>query len=85
MNFEFTEKTEQTVAAAIQLAKDYANAQVHPVHFASVMLNEGAAQMPGAAVDPNAGHSSLFASVIAKAGGEPVRCIASLHSQVQSY
>ena len=27
MNYEFTEKTEQTIAAAIQLAKEYANAQ----------------------------------------------------------
>jgi len=26
-NYEFTEKTEQTIAAAIQLAKEYANAQ----------------------------------------------------------
>lgn len=27
MNYEFTEKTEQTITAAIQLAKEYANAQ----------------------------------------------------------
>lgn len=26
-NFEFTDKTQETLAAAIQLAKDYANAQ----------------------------------------------------------
>lgn len=26
-SFEFTQKTEQTIQAAIQLAKDYANAQ----------------------------------------------------------
>jgi len=27
MNYKFTEKNEQTIAAAIQLAKEYANAQ----------------------------------------------------------
>ena len=27
MNYEFTKKTEQTIATAIQLAKEYANAQ----------------------------------------------------------
>jgi len=27
MNYEFTEKTEQTIAAAIQLAKEHANPQ----------------------------------------------------------
>ena len=26
LNFEFTDKTQETLAAAIQLAKDYANA-----------------------------------------------------------
>lgn len=30
-NFDFTDKTQETLAAAIQLAKDYANA--HGVHF----------------------------------------------------
>lgn len=64
-NFEFTDKAQQSLAAAIQLAKDYANAQAHPVHLAFVLLNEGAG-------DDNQKHS-LFASVVQKAGGEPVR------------
>ncbi|THV04957.1 hypothetical protein K435DRAFT_774218 [Dendrothele bispora CBS 962.96] len=63
-NFDFTDKTQQSLQAAIQLAKDYANAQVHPAHIAFVLLNEG---------DPNAASpTSLFASVIQKAGGDPL-------------
>lgn len=38
-NFDFTDKTEETLAAAIQLAKDYANAQgKHPLITLSVSL-----------------------------------------------
>ena len=36
MNYEFTEKTEQTIAAAIQLAKEYANAQGKDPRIASL-------------------------------------------------
>ena len=65
--FDFTDKAQATVAAAIQLAKDYSNPQVLPVHLASVLLNEGAGE-------PSNGkpQQSLFASVITKAGGETV-------------
>ncbi|ESK88873.1 heat shock protein hsp98 [Moniliophthora roreri MCA 2997] len=62
-NFDFTDKTQQSLAAAIQLAKDYANAQVHPAHIAFALLNEGAGE--------GTSGSSLFASVIQKAGGDP--------------
>ncbi|KAF5390334.1 hypothetical protein D9757_002943 [Collybiopsis confluens] len=55
-NFEFTDKTQTTIANAIQCAKDYANAQVHPLHVAFTLLNED---------------GSLFSPVIEKAGGEP--------------
>jgi ATP-dependent Clp protease ATP-binding subunit ClpB len=34
-NFDFTDKTQETLAAAIQLAKDYANA--HGMHSNYVM------------------------------------------------
>jgi hypothetical protein len=69
-NFDFTDKAQESIAAAIQSAKDYANAQVHPVHFASVLLNEGATDaIPGG---PTSG-TSLFSSVISRAGGDPVR------------
>lgn len=93
-NFDFTEKTEQTLAASIQLAKDYAHAQgelllraviiltltlcwvVHPVHLASVLLNEGSGEQQGIPGAPNGSSStkpSLFASVVQKAGGDLVR------------
>ncbi|KAH8997292.1 P-loop containing nucleoside triphosphate hydrolase protein [Lactarius akahatsu] len=38
---QFTDKAQETVQAAIQLAKDYANSQLYPVHLAFVLLNEG--------------------------------------------
>ncbi|KAF8496678.1 P-loop containing nucleoside triphosphate hydrolase protein [Gautieria morchelliformis] len=74
-NFDFTDKTEQTLQAACQLAKDYGNAQVHPVHIASAFLNEGGgvrSSMPGGIQEAGSGSSvPLFASCISKAGGEP--------------
>ncbi|KAF9270213.1 P-loop containing nucleoside triphosphate hydrolase protein [Marasmius fiardii PR-910] len=63
-NFEFTDKTQQSIGAAVQLTKDYANAQVQPVHIAFTLLNEGAGEGNGSG-------SSLFSSVIQKAGGDP--------------
>jgi len=42
-NFDFTDKTQQSLSDTIQLAKDYANAQVHPAHLAFVLINEGVA------------------------------------------
>ncbi|TRM60289.1 P-loop containing nucleoside triphosphate hydrolase protein [Schizophyllum amplum] len=62
-NFDLTDKTSETLAAAIQLAKDYANAQVHPAHIAFALLNEGAGE--------GSNNHSLFTSIIEKAGGEP--------------
>ncbi|PSS37755.1 hypothetical protein PHLCEN_2v448 [Hermanssonia centrifuga] len=62
-SMDFTDKTQQTLAAAIQVAKDYANSQVHPAHIAFAFLNEGAGEGSSA--------HSLFTSVIEKAGGDP--------------
>ncbi|KAI0068201.1 hypothetical protein BV25DRAFT_1911214 [Artomyces pyxidatus] len=62
---QFTDKAQQTLQAAIQLAKDYANSQVYPAHLAFVLLNEGAGEGGSQAQIP------LFASVIQKAGGDP--------------
>ncbi|KAG2159864.1 P-loop containing nucleoside triphosphate hydrolase protein [Suillus bovinus] len=71
MNFDFTDKTQQSLSAAIQLAKDYSNAQLHPAHIAAALLNEGAGDdSPGSL--SNTGASSLFSSVLQKAGGDPV-------------
>lgn len=61
----FTDKTQETLAAAIQLAKDYANAQVHPAHIAFALLNESHGEAATAS-----GPHSLFQSVIDKAGGD---------------
>ncbi|KAF8213055.1 P-loop containing nucleoside triphosphate hydrolase protein [Mycena galopus ATCC 62051] len=69
-NFEFTDKANESVAAALQAAKDYANAQIHPVHLASALLNEVAADtIPGSL--PTSHGTSLFSSVISRAGGDP--------------
>ncbi|KAG8762497.1 hypothetical protein FRC15_008466, partial [Serendipita sp. 397] len=70
MSYEFTERTEQTLAAALQLAKDYANSQVQPVHFASVMLNEEQQPLPGGLPKPGGQNTSLFIQAIQKAGGD---------------
>lgn len=71
MNYDFTEKSEQTLAAAIQLAKDHAHSQVQPVHFASAMLNEDAGLSPPGALPKPAGQGgSLFVQAIQKAGGD---------------
>ncbi|KAI0814981.1 P-loop containing nucleoside triphosphate hydrolase protein [Irpex lacteus] len=63
-NFEFTDKTQTTIANSVQLAKDYANSQVHPAHIAFVLLNEAGPEGNGAG-------GSLFASVVQRAGGDP--------------
>ncbi|KAF9056154.1 P-loop containing nucleoside triphosphate hydrolase protein [Panaeolus papilionaceus] len=70
-NLEFTDKTQQSLAEAIQLAKDYANAQVYPAHIALVLLNEAGSEssMPGG--PPTGGGAPLFASVVSRAGGDP--------------
>ncbi|KLO14465.1 hypothetical protein SCHPADRAFT_903277 [Schizopora paradoxa] len=63
-NYSFTDKAEQTISDAVQLAKDHANAQVYPLHIAAVLLKDEAATNGKQAGPP------LFASVIEKAGGE---------------
>ncbi|KAG1825937.1 P-loop containing nucleoside triphosphate hydrolase protein [Suillus subaureus] len=71
MNFDFTDKTQQSFLAAIQLAKDYSNAQLHPAHIAAALLNESAGDDSLGGLS-NHGGSSLFSSVIQRAGGDPV-------------
>ncbi|KAI0961580.1 hypothetical protein AcV7_000647 [Taiwanofungus camphoratus] len=69
-NMNFTDKTCESLTAAIQLAKDYANAQVHPAHIGFVLLNEASGEPSlsgGASHQPH----SLFTSVIQRAGGDP--------------
>ncbi|KAH9944367.1 P-loop containing nucleoside triphosphate hydrolase protein [Epithele typhae] len=65
-SMNFTDKTQESLAAAIQLCKDYANAQgIPPAHMAFVFLNEGQGD-----ANATSGSHSLFASVIEKAGGD---------------
>ncbi|KAG1899224.1 P-loop containing nucleoside triphosphate hydrolase protein [Suillus fuscotomentosus] len=64
MNFDFTDKTQQSLSAAIQLAKDYSHAQgISPCTYRRSSPERGLS---------NVGASSLFSSVIQKAGGDPV-------------
>lgn len=63
-NFDFTDKTQQSITDAIQLANDYANAQVHPAHLAFVLINQ-----PSHLPSTPSG-TPLFASVIQRAGGD---------------
>ncbi|KJA29123.1 hypothetical protein HYPSUDRAFT_73692 [Hypholoma sublateritium FD-334 SS-4] len=71
-NMEFTDKTQQSLTDAIQLAKDYANAQVHPVHLAHVLLNDGGSAEASTSGAPTSGQGApLFASVVSRAGGDP--------------
>jgi len=69
LNFDLTDKTEESFSAAVQLAKDYANAQVQPVHIAFVFINEGSGDQP---IPGGSSGTPLFTSVIQKAGGDPV-------------
>ncbi|KAG0244813.1 hypothetical protein BGW41_006371 [Actinomortierella wolfii] len=59
--FQFTEKTEKTLAQAQELAREFGNSQISPIHIASAMLDESQ-EGPG---------SSLLKSIINKAGGVP--------------
>ncbi|KAF5314034.1 hypothetical protein D9611_006804 [Ephemerocybe angulata] len=69
-NFEFTDKAQQTITDAAQLAKDYSNAQIFPAHLAFVLINEGQgnAAIPGGPPSTQ----SLFSSAVSRAGGDPV-------------
>ncbi|OCH96099.1 hypothetical protein OBBRIDRAFT_787552 [Obba rivulosa] len=69
-NMNFTDRAQESLAAAIQLAKDYAHAQVHPAHIAFALLNEGAAEGGIATGAGSHQQTSLFSSVIQKAGGD---------------
>ncbi|KAF8642257.1 hypothetical protein AX16_009532 [Volvariella volvacea WC 439] len=81
-NYDFTDKAQESLSQAVQLAKDYANAQVHPVHLAFILLNEGASDsaIPGAV--SSSGNASLFTSVIHRAGGDPTAVKRSLQKQI---
>lgn len=66
---QFTDKAQETVQAAIQLATDHANSQLYPVHLAFVLLNGDAGDGPTSGSIAQS-QIPLFASVIQKAGGD---------------
>ena len=81
MSGSYTDRAQAAIAAALQLAKDYAHANLFPPHIALALLTEGAApDVPLSASRPGtpastAGHAqqSLFRSVLIKAGAEPAK------------
>ncbi|KAF9926694.1 hypothetical protein FBU30_003770 [Linnemannia zychae] len=60
-NFQFTEKTEKTLGKAQELAREYSNSQITPVHIINAMLDE-AEEGPG---------TSLLKSILNKSGAIP--------------
>lgn len=82
-SMDFTAKTEETLSAAVQLAKDYANSQGMSrfcssgcgikvnLRFAVQPVHIAFALLNDGAATQGAGNS-LFTSVIQKAGGDPV-------------
>ena len=56
-NYNFTDKAEKTLAAAFQIARDYAHVQLLPAHIACALLDETEGE-------------SLFKNIINRAGGD---------------
>jgi len=56
-NYNFTDKAEKTLAAAFQMARDYAHVQLLPAHIACALLDDTDGE-------------SLFKNIINKAGGD---------------
>lgn len=71
MAAEYTEKAEKTIANALQLAKDYSNAEVYPAHLSFVLINEAGvteATLPNG--PPSSSNVPLFPGSISRAGGD---------------
>ncbi|KAF8640818.1 hypothetical protein AX17_000467 [Amanita inopinata Kibby_2008] len=70
-NLDFTDKAQQFIADAIQLAKDYANAQVQPAHLGFVLINEQTTNGVPGGLSSGTGGTPFFVSIISRAGGDP--------------
>lgn len=69
---EFTDRAQQSIVSAIELAKEHANVQTLPVHLALALLEEPATQ----------GTQNLFKSVLDKAGGDATNLSRALQRQL---
>ncbi|CAG8438359.1 11337_t:CDS:2 [Funneliformis caledonium] len=56
-NYKFTDKAEKTIAAAYQIAQEYAHVQLIPAHIACALIDDATGE-------------SLFKNIINKAGGD---------------
>lgn len=56
-NYNFTDKSEKTLAAAYQIARDYSHVQLIPAHIACALFDDTDGE-------------SLFKNIINKAGGD---------------
>lgn len=56
-NYNFTDKSEKTLAAAFQIARDYSHVQLIPAHIACALFDDTEGE-------------SLFKNIINKAGGD---------------
>ena len=67
MSYEFTERAQASVAAAIQLARDHSHAQVAPTHIALALLTDDISNSQGVQ-STNEASQSLFKSLCSKSG-----------------
>ena len=65
--FDFTDRAQNSLAAAFQLAKDYAHAQLAPSHIALALLNDDTSNSTGVQ-STNKDSQSLFKSICEKTG-----------------
>ncbi|KAL9937169.1 hypothetical protein V8E36_003578 [Tilletia maclaganii] len=80
-DFNFTEKVQASLSAAVQLAKDYSHPQVTPTHIALTLLNDGSqaaaaadpAQQPSQQPQSQQQQEPLFRSTLSKAGADPAK------------
>ena len=77
--FDFTDRAQTSLAAAFQLAKDYAHAQLAPAHIALSLFNDDTSNSTGVQ-STNKDSQSLFKSICEKTGID----ISSLDSKLRT-
>ena len=77
--FDFTDRAQTSLAAAFQLAKDYAHAQLAPAHIALSLFNDDTSNSTGVQ-STNKDSQSLFKSICEKTGID----ISSLESKLRT-